>query len=78
MGRVVVGKALEMRENATDRTNVPPPYHSLVGKPGRRLNYEETVVYSNDAIRPAYLIVYGETAASSQSFFSRLFNTPLA
>ena len=24
------------------------------------LNYEETVVYDNDAIRPAFLIVYGE------------------
>ena len=24
------------------------------------LNYEETVVYNNDAIRPAFLIVYGE------------------
>ena len=24
------------------------------------LKYEETVVYDNDAIRPAFLIVYGE------------------
>jgi hypothetical protein len=31
----------------------------LIGEPGVRLNYEETVVFSNDAIRPAYLVVYG-------------------
>jgi hypothetical protein len=30
-----------------------------VGLPGVDLNYEETVVYRNDAIRPAYLVVYG-------------------
>lgn len=31
-----------------------------MGVPGFDLNYEETVVYNNDAIRPAFLIVYGE------------------
>lgn len=30
-----------------------------MGLPGVDLNYEETVVYRNDAIRPAYLVVYG-------------------
>jgi hypothetical protein len=32
----------------------------VLGVPGEDLNYEETVVYNNDAIRPAYLIVYGD------------------
>ena len=32
----------------------------VLGVPGEDLNYEETVVYNNDAIRPAYLLVYGE------------------
>ena len=32
----------------------------VVGEPGADLNYEETVIYDNDAIRPAFLIVYGE------------------
>jgi len=56
--RVVVGKALEMRKGDTSRTGVPNPYHSLFGKPGSALNFPETVVYDNDAVRPAYLIVY--------------------
>jgi len=56
--RVVVGKALEKRKNETDRTEVPLPYHSLLGKPGPALNFPEIVVYRNDAVRPAYLIVY--------------------
>ena len=46
------------------------------------LNYEETVVYENDAIRPAFLIVYGDTPQKTksklQSLALALFNTPLA
>lgn len=32
----------------------------VIAEPGihPKMNYEETVVYDNDAIRPAYLIVY--------------------
>lgn len=33
----------------------------VFGEPGADLNYEETVVYSNDAVRPAYLIVYADS-----------------
>ena len=32
----------------------------VIGEPGVDLNYEETVVYDNDAIRPAFLVVYGD------------------
>ena len=32
----------------------------VVGIPGVDLNYEETVVYLDEAIRPAYLIVYSD------------------
>ena len=31
----------------------------VMGIPGRDLNYDETVVYNNEAIRPVYLITYG-------------------
>jgi hypothetical protein len=30
-----------------------------MGVPGGDLNYDETVVYNNEAIRPVYLITYG-------------------
>lgn len=33
-------------------------WFQLHALPGDELNYEETVVYTNDAILPAYLIVY--------------------
>jgi len=59
MGRVVVGNAFKTRKNHTTCTGLSHPYHSLIGEPGVHLNYEETVVFSNDAIRPAYLVVYG-------------------
>jgi len=42
--------------------------------------FEETVVYDNDAIRPAYLIVYGKASkgnSKSRSWISRLLKTPL-
>lgn len=45
------------------------------------MNYEETVVYDNDAIRPAFLIVYGdepEVKSKLQSLIATLFKTPLA
>ena len=48
---------------------------------GDDLNYEETVVYHNDAIRPAYLLMYGEppaTQSKMQAIVKKLFNTPLA
>jgi hypothetical protein len=48
----------------------------VFGEPGADLNYEETVVYSNEAIRPAYLMVYGQPPR--KSLFTRLFKTPLA
>ena len=51
----------------------------VVGEPGVDLNYEETVVYDNDAIRPAFLIVYEEDTLEFRfkSLFKILFTTPL-
>ena len=51
----------------------------VIGEPGEDLNYEETVVYDNDAIRPAFLIVYGEDSVKFRlkSFIKLLFTTPL-
>ena len=30
----------------------------VLGEPGTRLNYDELVVYDNDAIQPSYLVMY--------------------
>lgn len=55
----------------------------VIGEPGADLNYEETVVYHNDAIRPAYLIIYCEQTETIKpklrfrNAVKALFNTPL-
>jgi len=55
----------------------------VLGVPGEDLNYEETVVYNNDAIRPAFLIVYGDAPPvppkpmAARVAVRRLFTTPL-
>jgi hypothetical protein len=53
----------------------------LIGEPGEDLNYQEHVVYDNDAIRPAYLVVYGEAPeehSKIKAVISTLFKTPVA
>jgi len=58
LNRVITGKEFNTKLNSNHLMQPPAGYHSVVGKPGVHLNYEETVVYNNDAIRPAYLVVY--------------------
>ncbi|CBJ32325.1 conserved unknown protein [Ectocarpus siliculosus] len=36
----------------------PPGYHSVVGEAGQRLNFDEFVVYKEEAALPTHLIVY--------------------
>ncbi|KAI0695394.1 hypothetical protein BC835DRAFT_1414907 [Cytidiella melzeri] len=60
VNRVVVGRTHRLRRSNRTLTAPPWGYHSITGEPGDDLNYEETVVYSNEAIRPAFLIVYGD------------------
>ncbi|KAJ6512673.1 hypothetical protein C8R45DRAFT_890477 [Mycena sanguinolenta] len=84
VNRVVVGNPLTRKYNAEEITELPFGYHSVVGVPGADLNYAETVVYSNDAIRPAYLIIYAADVppevhiADLRSILSTLFKTPVA
>ncbi|KAJ7757695.1 hypothetical protein DFH07DRAFT_868089 [Mycena maculata] len=82
VNRVVVGNPLVRQHNAEDLTGLPNGYHSVVGVPGADLNYGETVVYSNDAIRPAYLIIYAadpptEVHVDLRLMISALFKTPI-
>ncbi|KAK7682517.1 hypothetical protein QCA50_014317 [Cerrena zonata] len=81
LNRVAPGKTFASQQNAQHLSAPPPGYHSVLGVPGADLNYEETVVYSNDAIRPGYLIVYGELPTESRGRFKeslrKFFTTPV-
>ncbi|KAG5734391.1 hypothetical protein E4T56_gene7193 [Termitomyces sp. T112] len=80
--RVIVGKPYRRLKNGTHLTGPPPGYHSIVGEPGVDLNFPETVVYNDDAIRPAFLVVYGfpPERPAAQVWYSalKLFKMPLA
>ncbi|KAF7378241.1 PARP catalytic domain-containing protein [Mycena sanguinolenta] len=58
VNQVVVGNPLVQLRNARGITEPPSGYNSIVGVPGADLNYGETVVYDDNAIRPVYLIAY--------------------
>jgi len=82
LNRVTLGKSFELLQNAQDLRGPPSGYHSVCGIPGMDLNYEESVVYSNDAIRPGYLLVYGtppdDRKHGIKATVRKLFTTPLA
>ncbi|KAL4075066.1 hypothetical protein V8B97DRAFT_1949297 [Scleroderma yunnanense] len=81
VSRVVVGIPYKRYRNATDLVSPPNGYHSIAGEIGWDLNYEETVTYHNDTIRPAYLVVYGnrqEAPVTLKTFVRSMFKTPLA
>lgn len=79
VNRVVVGNPYTLRDNAPNLIEPPSGHHSIVGEPGVDLNYPETVVYDNDAIRPAFLIVYRNPSKGRiHTLWSILVNTPLA
>ncbi|KAJ3279132.1 hypothetical protein HK104_001722 [Borealophlyctis nickersoniae] len=58
LNRVVVGKAIKLTDDDETLTSPPAGHDSVIGQPGGNLNYDELIVYTDDAIRPAYLIVY--------------------
>ncbi|KXN91287.1 Tankyrase-1, partial [Leucoagaricus sp. SymC.cos] len=79
LNRVIVGKPNRRIHNAVNLTAPPPGCHSVIGEPGAGLNYEETVVYNDDAIRPAFLIVYVEKPKLKlRTVIKMLLNTPMA
>ncbi|EPS92982.1 hypothetical protein FOMPIDRAFT_93797 [Fomitopsis schrenkii] len=39
-------------------TQPPARYDSVLGEPGAELNYDEAVLYRNEAIRPLFLVIY--------------------
>ncbi|TRM64452.1 hypothetical protein BD626DRAFT_491870 [Schizophyllum amplum] len=63
LNRVVVGKGDKTYFNHSTWTSAPPGFDSVLAEPltiplAGALNYDEVVVYRNEAIRPAYLIMY--------------------
>jgi len=79
LSRVVLGKQFKTKLNSSHLLEPPEGYHSVRGVPGVHLNYEEAVVYNNDAIRPAYLVVYGSKPEINWlKTLQLVFGTPLA
>lgn len=58
LNKVVVGKGYKMKYDADKMTAPPAGYDSVLGEKGGSLNYDEVVVYREDAIRPSYLVMY--------------------
>ncbi|TFK36685.1 hypothetical protein BDQ12DRAFT_754834 [Crucibulum laeve] len=58
LNKVVVGKGCKMLQDSTSLTSPPSGYDSVLAEKGGSLNYDELVVYTNDAIRPSFLVMY--------------------
>jgi len=55
---VVMGNTIKLTTSNASLTKPPAGYDSVIGEPGGDLNYDESIVYSNDAIRASFLIIY--------------------
>ncbi|KAF8839651.1 ADP-ribosylation [Paxillus ammoniavirescens] len=60
LNKVVVGKGYKMTQDNTTMTAPPPGYDSVLAEVvvGGSLNYDELVCYTENAIRPSYLLIY--------------------
>ncbi|KAG8954506.1 hypothetical protein FRC04_011834 [Tulasnella sp. 424] len=58
VARVMLGRGFKLQLTTTDLKGPPKGYHSVIGEVGLSLNYDEQVVFKDEAIRPAYVIVY--------------------
>ncbi|KAG6331542.1 hypothetical protein ID866_7552 [Astraeus odoratus] len=60
LNKVVVGKGYKATQNEPSFTAPPPGYDSVIAdvRPNGPLNYDELVCYTENAIRPSYLVVY--------------------
>ncbi|EGN91895.1 hypothetical protein SERLA73DRAFT_118039 [Serpula lacrymans var. lacrymans S7.3] len=62
LAHVSVGRASIQYNDNANLTQPPNGYDSVIGEPkqGGSLNYDELIVYRNDAIRPSYLVMYDQ------------------
>ncbi|CAM9168974.1 unnamed protein product [Ectocarpus sp. 8 AP-2014] len=59
VANVAVGRTFETKSTRLPANQCPPPgYQSVVGEVGRGLNFDEFVVYDEEAALPTHLIVY--------------------
>jgi hypothetical protein len=58
LNKVVVGSGHKLMQDDTSLTEPPPGYDSVLAEVGGALNYDELVVYKNEAVRPSYLVMY--------------------
>ncbi|KIO25035.1 hypothetical protein M407DRAFT_76194, partial [Tulasnella calospora MUT 4182] len=58
VARAALGKSKVLRRNTQNLRSPPSGYDSVLGEVGYDLNYDEQVLYRDDAIRPAYIITY--------------------
>jgi len=61
LNNVVMGKVEKLTRENQHLTEPSPGYDSVVGEPGGDLNYDESIVYKNEAIRPLYLVIFDQT-----------------
>jgi len=59
LNRVVVGRGRILKNADNTLRSCPDGYNSVIANPGQGLNYDELIVYDNDAIRVSWLILYG-------------------
>lgn len=59
LNRVVVGKGYKIQRDNSSLTGPPANYDSVLGEAGVNLNHDELIVYTDDAIRPSWLVMYG-------------------
>jgi len=55
---VIVGNGKKRTNDKKDYTCAPPGFDSILGETGDSLNFDEVVVYEDDAIRPSWLVIY--------------------
>ena len=60
LNKVVVGKGYKMMHDNPTMVAPPSGFDSVLAEVGGSLNYDELVVYTNDAIRPSFLVMYDE------------------
>ncbi|KAF5370433.1 hypothetical protein D9615_009748 [Tricholomella constricta] len=68
LSKVVVGRGRKMSRDAPKLTDAPPNYDSVLAETGGSLNHDELIVYTNDAIRPSFLVIFEH---SGQNLYDR-------
>jgi len=58
VAKVTLGISYSLWKTSTTLVTPPGNCDSVIGEVGEDLNYDEQVVYNDDAIRPAYLVIY--------------------